>query len=490
MPVVWLHSARRCLALSALTMALLASAGCSTFGWGDDNEDKYAQGSPEQIYTEARKDLNTGNFPGAIQRYEMLEARYPFSDQAKQGQLDLLYAYYKNKAGDSAIDQSDQFIRENPTHPRVDYAHYIRGLVYFESGASWFEQLFRADMNKRPPTEARKSFQAFQGLVQQFPKSPYAADARQRMVYLRNRLADYEVAVARYYLKRGAYVGAANRARSVVEGYDGAPAVEEALRIMAASYKRLGVNDLAKVANQVYAANANRPDTMGPAGAPAGLAVAGAAGTTGGPGTTGGGWSAGAPEQAGRWEATAGLVTSSSTNVDFEGGSTAEIDSSFGLTLGAGYHFTDRVRFGSTFTFDQKDYTAAVAGDESGEVYSIKGSIDTMSLMLDAAYTFMTGPVTPYVVGGIGWAWLDTNVATEPPEVGCWWHPWWGYVCTSWQDTRTVDGLAYEAGIGLRYDFSNALAADGAYRMRWMDLESATGTPRFDTLQLNLVWKF
>ena len=113
-----------------------------------------------------------------------------------------------------------------------------------------------------------------------------------------------------------------------------------------------------------------------------------------------------------------------------------------------------------------------------------------MSLMLDVAYTFLTGPVSPYVVGGVGWSWVDTNIATEPPQVGCWWHPWWGYVCTSWQDTRTVDGLAYEVGLGMRYDFSDSLAADAAYRMRWVDFENATSTPSFDTLQLNLVWKF
>ncbi|HET7203261.1 MAG TPA: outer membrane protein assembly factor BamD [Steroidobacteraceae bacterium] len=257
---------RRVLASSALILAFVAIAGCGAFGWGKGDDEKLAKDSPEQIYRDARKDLRTGNYPAAIARYELLEARYPFSDQAKQGQVDLMYAYYKNRAAESAVDQADQFIRENPTHPRVDYAHYIRGLVYFESGLTWLERVFNADLAQRPPTEARKAFQAFQTLVQQFPKSPYAADARQRMVYLRNRLADYEVEVARFYLKRGAYVGAANRARGVIEGYDGAPAVDEALRILAQSYRRLGVDDLAKVADTVRRANV-LPDEV--AGQPA-----------------------------------------------------------------------------------------------------------------------------------------------------------------------------------------------------------------------------
>ena len=254
---------RRVLASCTLILTVVGLAGCGVFGGGKGDDEALAKGSPEDIYREARKDIRTGNYPTAVARYELLEARYPFSDQAKQGQLDLMYAYYKNRAGESAVDQADQFIRENPTHPRVDYAHYIRGLVYFESGLSWVERVFKADLSQRPPTEARKAFQAFQTLVQQFPKSPYAADARQRMVYLRNRLADYEVEVARFYLKRGAYVGAASRARSVIEGYDGAPAVDDALTILAQSYRRLGVDDLANVADAVRQANVLPDDVTG-----------------------------------------------------------------------------------------------------------------------------------------------------------------------------------------------------------------------------------
>jgi len=253
----------RVLVAGLLAAALLASGGCSSLKfWDKDKEEKVFEGSPEQIYRDAIKDVRNSNYPSAIARYEMLEARYPFSEQAKQGQLDLLYAYYKNRAAESAIDQADQFIRENPTHPRVDYAYYIRGLVYFDSGANWLERKLNANIAKRPPGEARKSFQAFQTLVQQYPKSPYAADAHQRMVYLRNRLADYEIEVARYYMKRGAYVGAANRAKAIIEVYDGAPAVDEALKIMAAAYRKMGMDDLAQVADNVRRTNA-LPDAVG-----------------------------------------------------------------------------------------------------------------------------------------------------------------------------------------------------------------------------------
>jgi outer membrane protein assembly factor BamD len=239
-------------------LAAVAAGGCKSRG----DEISAVKGSPEFIYQESRKALKSNDYQAAIQRLEALEARYPFSEGAKQGQLDLLYAYYKNRETESAIDQADQFIRENPTHPRVDYAYYIRGLVYFEGGANFLERTFKADISKRPPQDARSSFQSFQTLVQNFPKSPYAADARQRMVYLRNRLAEYEIRVARYYMQRGAYVGAANRARSVVETYDGAPAVIEALEIMSAAYRELGMDRLAEQTDSVRQANLS-PDEAG-----------------------------------------------------------------------------------------------------------------------------------------------------------------------------------------------------------------------------------
>ena len=242
------------LALAA-ALVLAGVAGCRSRG-----DVSAVPGSPESIHADARKDLRNHNFDNAVLRLEALEARYPFSEEAKQGQLDLLYAYYKNREAESAIDQADQFIRENPTHPRVDYAYYIKGLVYFEGGANFLERLFQADIAKRPPQEARESFQSFQTLVQRFPKSPYAADARQRMIYLRNKLADYELAVARYYMKRGAYVGAANRARGVIETYDGAPSTLDALSIMAEAYRQLGIDDMAVAIDGILAQNRSPDD--------------------------------------------------------------------------------------------------------------------------------------------------------------------------------------------------------------------------------------
>ncbi len=219
-------------------VALLTLTGCG-------NEPREQLGDADVLYERAKRAADHGNYRDATVYYERLEARFPFTNAARQGQLDLMYAYYKNHEPEAAIDQADQFIRENPAHPRVDYAYYIKGLVHFERKPNFLERWFHADLSQRPPADARSSFQSFQTLVQRFPNSEYAADARQRMIFLRNRLASYEVYVAEYYLARGAYVGALNRARYAVENYDGAPHIRRALEIMAEAYRRLEMDQLA-----------------------------------------------------------------------------------------------------------------------------------------------------------------------------------------------------------------------------------------------------
>jgi outer membrane protein assembly factor BamD len=233
----------------ALCVVLLAMAGCRS------HRSDPTKSSPEVLYKKAHKSLESYDFQAAIKGYEALTARFPFTDQARQARLDLVYAYYRAGEGESATDAAETFIRENPTHPRVDYAWYIKGLVDFERQPNALEKLFRVDLSQRPPSTARKAFSAFRTVVEQYPKSEYAHDAEQRMIYLRNRLADYEVHVARYYMKRGAYVAAVQRAKGCVENFDGAPAVKEALRIMVQAYDRLNLKELADTARQVYEFN-------------------------------------------------------------------------------------------------------------------------------------------------------------------------------------------------------------------------------------------
>jgi len=237
-------------AILLCVVSLCVATGCRT---GRDK--KLAQSSPEVLYKTARQRLANYDYNNAVKAYEMLTARFPFTDQARQARLDLIYAYYRQGEGESATDAAETFIRENPTHPRVDYAWYVKGLVDFERTPNAIERLFHADLTKRPPTTARKAFDSFKVVVEQYPKSIYAHDALLRMVYLRNRLADYDVHVAQYYMRRGAFVAAAQRATHCVENYDGAPAMRDALRIMVDADERLGLKERAAQARQVYQAN-------------------------------------------------------------------------------------------------------------------------------------------------------------------------------------------------------------------------------------------
>ena len=237
-------------ALVGLLLALFALGGCSS--WGKKKDENV---SPEALYDRATKLVTEGSYEPAIKSYEALTARYPFSDSARQARLDLIYAYYRAHEKESAIDAADTFIRENPTHARIDYAYYMKGLVYFERSPNFLERWFKVDLSMRPPQDARKSFDAFARVASQYPNSEYAADARQRMVYLRNRLAEYEIHVADYYVRRGAYVAALDRTRYVIETYDGSPSTRRALEIMVECYRKLDLPGLAADSEKVLAAN-------------------------------------------------------------------------------------------------------------------------------------------------------------------------------------------------------------------------------------------
>lgn len=227
-----------------LCLALAALVGC-----GRDNvaEDQ----GPEFLYMRGFEAMDASNFAGAIQYFQALEARYPFSPETRQAQLDLIYLYYRSQQPEQAVDAAEEFERENPTHQRLDYCLYMRGLVLFDQAPNIIEKLLRVDLSLRPPKDTLRSFSTFQELVRRFPDSEYVPDARQRMVFLRNRLADFENHVADYYLRRGAYVAAINRAKYALEHYPEAPQLEKTLQVLVAAYDQLGMRDLAADARRV-----------------------------------------------------------------------------------------------------------------------------------------------------------------------------------------------------------------------------------------------
>ncbi|TBU97785.1 outer membrane protein assembly factor BamD [Stutzerimonas kirkiae] len=198
-----------------------------------------------ELYQQAQQDLDNKSYTSAITKLKALESRYPFGRFAEQAQLELIYAYYRNAEPEAARSSAERFIRLHPQHPNVDYAYYLKGLASFDQDRGLLARFLPLDMTKRDPGAARDSFNEFAQLTNRYPNSRYAPDAKARMIYLRNLLAANEVHVAHYYLKREAYVAAANRGRYVVENFQQTPAVGDGLAIMTESYQRLGLTDLA-----------------------------------------------------------------------------------------------------------------------------------------------------------------------------------------------------------------------------------------------------
>ncbi|BCT68564.1 outer membrane protein assembly factor BamD [Nitrosospira sp. NRS527] len=215
--------------------------------------------SASKYYSEAKSELNEGNYGGAIKLFEALEARYPYGRFAQQAQLEVAYAYYKDGEQATAIAAADRFIKLHPNHTNVDYAYYLKGLSNFNDDLGLMgivsEKILNQDMSERDPKASRESFENFKELVSRYPKSKYAADAVQRMKHLVNVVALNEVQVARYYIKRGGYVAAANRAQYALKEYPQTPATEEALFIMMKSYDALGMTDLRDDAHRVMKKN-------------------------------------------------------------------------------------------------------------------------------------------------------------------------------------------------------------------------------------------
>jgi len=208
-----------------------------------------------EAYESAKKSVSRGNYRRGIQIYEAIQARYPFSDLSRQLQLDLMFAYYKAGMKEQAVEAADTFMRENPIHERVDYALYIKGLAYFEDEAGFLEKRFKRDVTQRPPKEVAEAYSSLRRLVERYPASIYSPDAEQRMVFLRNRLSEYENHVADYYLRRGAYIASLNRAKSALEDYNGAEGNADSLKIMEQAYEKLGMHDLAADARRVLELN-------------------------------------------------------------------------------------------------------------------------------------------------------------------------------------------------------------------------------------------
>jgi outer membrane protein assembly factor BamD len=241
---------KRSVAIIAAALFSLVLGGC-----GLSDYDETVGWSAQKLYTEAKAELTTGNYQQAIKFYEKLEARFPFGRYAQQAQLELAYAHFKDNDHVGAVAAADRFIKLHPNHPSVDYAYYLKGIIWFNEDQGILARFADMDPTERDPKAARDSFDAFKELAQRFPDSKYTADAIQRMNWLVNALAAHEVHVARYYLLRGANVAAVNRAQFAMQTYPQTPAVEDALYVLVRAYGAMGLNDLRDDASRVMQKN-------------------------------------------------------------------------------------------------------------------------------------------------------------------------------------------------------------------------------------------
>jgi len=236
-----------------LSLFVLLLAGCGLFSGKEDDET--VGWSAQRLYGEAKDAMGGKEWAKAIKYFEKLEARFPYGRFAQQAQLEVAYCHYKDGERASAIAAADRFIKLYPNHPNVDYAYYLKGLINFNDPTGFLTTMTTPDMTDRDPKASREAFESFKEVVTRFPESKYAADSALRMRYLVNALAANEVHVARYYMKRTAYVAAANRAQYAIQHYPQAPAVEDAMAILVKAYDALGMAELRDSADRVLHAN-------------------------------------------------------------------------------------------------------------------------------------------------------------------------------------------------------------------------------------------
>jgi outer membrane protein assembly factor BamD len=242
--------------LTIKMIILVLSLGLAACSSSDKTDiEKVPDKSAQALFVDAREALDTGLYQRAIQILSAIDSRFPFGPISHQVQLDLIYAYYKSGNAAQGIALTDRFLRLNPDHVNLDYIYYMRALINISTEENMFQELAGIDRSDRDPTAARDAFKDFKTILKDHPQSKYAADARKRMIGIKSRLARYELAVARFYMKRDAWASAANRGKYIVEYFSPSKEVEQALEVMIVCYDKLGLQDLKTNAKQVLAAN-------------------------------------------------------------------------------------------------------------------------------------------------------------------------------------------------------------------------------------------
>jgi outer membrane protein assembly factor BamD len=239
-----------------LALLVLALAGCSSTPKEPNlKNSKVGSMTAQELFDGAKSSMSGGNYVRATELLEEIDTRYPFGRISEQAKLELIYAYFKRADYESGQALADRFLRQHPQHDNADYVYYMKGVMHYEQEVGAFKEVFAADIEKRDTSNLKAAFDNLKALVEVYPESKYAPDARLRMVQIRNLLADYELHVARYYMQRDTYIAAANRAKYIVENFPKTPAVPSALEILVNSYKILELPEIAEEYRKVLLLN-------------------------------------------------------------------------------------------------------------------------------------------------------------------------------------------------------------------------------------------
>ncbi|MGE5247882.1 MAG: outer membrane protein assembly factor BamD [Verrucomicrobiota bacterium] len=419
------------------------------------------------LFALGQKKAEQKKYGAAAEAFQMLIERFPMSPLAPQAQFALAVNRIANKDDVEAEVALDDFLRLYPADPKVPDALLMKGRLLYR-------QVLAPERDQTKTGEAIKAYQQF---LAKAPASPYAPEAAARIRELRNRLALHEVAVVSHYLNRKLYASADVRARLAVETYPDVDATPTLLSLRAQALDKEGKKEEATQVRATLAAKYPDAEKKKPSFfsgiVPAGIRMSPYRG------------------RKRRYEITLQPRYVASKNIDAGGGSTIELDSGLGLGLGVGYNFTDRFALHLDGSWVRSDYQAKIATSSAGSIgrTSASGTLDVATVALNLSYYFLDGPLTPFVLGGIGWTFVDSNIPSGPPQGVCWWDPWYGYICTSYQNTYTKNYFSYNLGLGARWDVTSGFFVRGSVGWQWVDL-GTPGTTDFLGGRLDLGYMF
>jgi len=442
---------------------LLFSSGCSeklSRQTGLTDADLFARG---QQQAERKK------YGAASEAFQVLLERFPTSPLAARAQFGLATNRMANKEAIEAEVAFDDFLRLYPADPKVPDALYMKGTLLSR-------EVLSPGKDQGKTREAIKTFTLF---LEREQGTPRAREVSGKILELRNRLALHEARVVQHYLTAKKYESAETRARSAVAAYPDVQATPTLLALLVQSLEKEGKKEDAEILRKTLAEK--YPD----AGKKNGFADASFAWTADlGKGYRG---------RKGKYEVTLQPRYNASKNIASGGGSSLDLDPAFGFGLGFGYNFTNNFALHLDGSWANADYKAKITTTDSGGVStgttSVNGTLTTTTVALNLSYYFLNRPLTPFLTGGIGWTWVDSNIPSGPPEGVCWWDPWYGYICTSYQNTYTKDYFSYNLGLGVRWDVYPGFFLRGSVGWQWLDL-GKPGTTDFMGGRLDLGYTF